>query len=179
MRLSSRQRQLTNNTSSRLTRLCSALVLLLMTMSSQVVWPEDEIDFTLPDVEGKVHSLSDFRGEWVVVNFWATWCSPCIKEIPELNELTHLVDPTSVIVIGIDFEEIDTAPLKKFLSALKVNYLVLRIGQQPLVPFEPLKGLPTTFLVSPQGKIVYTKVGPTTKDMLIEQLRIQLDADKS
>ncbi len=135
---------------------------------------QEVVDFTLPDPDGKVHSLSDFRGEWVIVNFWATWCSPCIVEIPELVEISQSTEPVGVVVIGIDFEEIDTNALKKFVQALKINYLILRVGESPLVPFEPLKGLPTTFIVSPDGHIVFSKVGPTTKAELTEQLTIQL-----
>ncbi len=134
----------------------------------------DPVDFTLPDPDGQLHSLSDFRGEWVIVNFWATWCSPCLKEIPDLVEISRRTDPVPVVVIGIDFEEIDTRALKKFLEAFAVNYLILRVGESPLIPFEPLKGLPTTFIVSPQGHIVFTKIGPTTREQLTEQLTIEL-----
>ena len=86
-----------------------------------------------------------------------------------------MTEPVPVTVIGIDFEEIETEPLKKFMEALEMNYLVLRVGQSPLIPFEPLKGLPTTFIVSPDGRIVYTKVGQVTQETLIEQLEIQLE----
>ena len=130
----------------------------------------DTVDFSLPDIEGQTHHLSDFRGQWVIVNFWATWCSPCITEIPHLVELNDLKEPVSPVVIGIDFEEIETQALRKFMQALEMDYLVLRIGESPIVPFEPLKGLPTTFIVSPQGKIVYRKTGPVTKKLLLTEL---------
>lgn len=155
-----------------ITRCASALVFVLFIAATAL--SSEPVDFTLPDVDGQLHSLSDFRGEWVIVNFWATWCSPCLKEIPELNEMSHMTEPVSVVVIGIDFEEIEAQPLKKFMQTLEMNYLVLRVGQSPLIPFEPLKGLPTTFIVSPDGRIVYTKVGQVTKAALIEQLEIQL-----
>ena len=152
-----------------------ATLFLILLFGSQAALSSESVDFTLPDVDGQFHSLSDFRGEWVIVNFWATWCSPCLKEIPEFNEMSHMTEPVPVVVIGIDFEEIETEPLKKFMEALEMNYLVLRVGQSPLIPFEPLKGLPTTFIVSPDGRIVYTKIGQVTKDTLIEQLEIQLE----
>lgn len=139
--------------------------------SSTAAASEEFVDFTLPDIHGKSHNLSDYRGQWVIVNFWATWCAPCIKEIPELIEVSRLTDPVTPVVIGIDFEEIETEILLEFVNALKMDYLVLRIGEQPLVPFEPLKGMPTTFIVSPEGKIVYRKIAAVTKEILVEELR--------
>ena len=136
---------------------------------------DETVDFTLPDVNGKMHSLSDFRGQWVVVNFWATWCAPCIEEIPELSELSKITDPVTPVVIGIDFEEIETEDLLQFMEALKMDYLVLRIGEAPLVPFEPLKGMPTTFIVSPEGKIVFRQIAKVTKDILISELRKNIE----
>ena len=64
------------------------------------------VDFTLPDIDGNLHSLSDYRGEWVIVNFWATWCAPCIKEIPDLIELSKLSNPVQPVVIGIDLRKL-------------------------------------------------------------------------
>ncbi len=135
-----------------------------------VVQGSEPAEFTLPDIDGKMHSLSDYRGQWVIVNFWATWCAPCIKEIPELSEVSKMTEPVQPVVIGIDFEEVDTAYLRQFMDQLEMDYLVLRIGDAPLIPFEPLKGMPTTFIVSPQGHIVFTKVGAVTKQQLEEQL---------
>ncbi len=147
--------------------------------SSDMAQSAEAADFTLPDPDGRMHSLSDFRGEWVVVNFWATWCSPCLAEIPDLIEVSQIIDPAPVTVIGIDFEEIETDRLKRFIETLNISYLILRIGESPLIPFEPLKGLPTTFIVSPEGEIVYTHVGATTKSQLIEELRVQIEAYSS
>lgn len=165
-------RKFLKDTRSAFTGIFLCVAVMLYSCSS---WANQAVDFTLPDPDGKIHSLSDFRGEWVVVNFWATWCSPCLKEIPDLIEISKLNDPVPVVVIGIDFEEIETARLKKFIEGLKINYLILRVGESPLVPFEPLKGLPTTFIVSPDGEIVYTKVGATTKDLLISELKNQFE----
>ena len=55
--------------------------------------PAQTVDFTLPDLQGKPHKLSDYRGKWVLVNYWATWCAPCIAEMPGIHELYKQVHP--------------------------------------------------------------------------------------
>ena len=123
--------------------------------------PPQAVDFTLPDVDGRPLKLSHYRGRWVLVNFWATWCGPCLREIPEL---TWLFEKRSsrVIVIGVNFETINRRSLKNFIRKHKINYPVVRIGDEPLIPFEPLPGLPSTFFVSPQGEYVARHVGALT-----------------
>ena len=128
------------------------------------------VDFELSDIHGKMHRLSDYRGQWVIVNFWATWCAPCLEEIPMLREIAKMEEPVQPVVIGIDFEEIEKEPLQKFIEEFEIDYLVLLIGDTPLIPFEPLKGMPTTFVVSPEGKIVYRHVGLVTKETLVNVL---------
>ena len=128
------------------------------------------VDFELSDIHGKMHRLSDYRGQWVIVNFWATWCAPCLEEIPMLRELAKMEEPVQPVVIGIDFEEIEKESLQHFIEEFETDYLVLLIGDTPLIPFEPLKGMPTTFVVSPEGKIVYRHVGLVTKATLVNVL---------
>ena len=120
------------------------------------------VDFSLPDIDGKVHRLSDHRGKWVVVNFWATWCGPCMVEIPELMRFHERHKDDDAIVIGVNFEEIETDALAKFIDEMAINYLVVRAGDTPVLPFEPLKGLPSTFFVDPQGEYAASHVGPVT-----------------
>lgn len=128
------------------------------------------VDFELSDIHGKMHRLSDYRGQWVIVNFWATWCAPCLEEIPMLREIAKMEEPVQPVVIGIDFEEIEKESLQEFIEEFEIDYLVLLIGDTPLIPFEPLKGMPTTFVVSPEGKIVYRHVGLVTKETLLNIL---------
>ena len=125
----------------------------------------DLVDFKLTDFSGQEHVLSDYRDRWVIVNFWATWCGPCIKEIPELIRFQNEHHPRAQ-VLGINFEQTAQKVIQRYIDELQINYPVLRIGNEPLMPFEPLKGLPTTFLVTPQGKIVYRHLGPLSGEQL-------------
>lgn len=136
---------------------------------------EEPVNFTLFDIDDKKRSLIEFRGGWVVVNFWATWCGPCIEEMPDLQSF-HDHNKFNARVIGVNFEEIEIEPLRRFLSDYKINFPILRIGETPLVPFEPLIGVPSTFLISPEGILSQRFVGTVTEAQLnaaIQQLELQ------
>ena len=151
------------STPMRIATVLSASMLLLLAVATTATRAESHlVDFSLPDADGRIHRLSDHRGKWVVINFWATWCGPCMIEIPELMRFHDRHKDDDAIVIGVNFEEIDTPDLVKFIAEMDINYLVVRAGDKPILPFEPLKGLPSTFFVDPHGELVASHVGPVT-----------------
>ena len=126
----------------------------------------DALQYRLQDLEGATQSLNQYRNQWVIVNFWATWCGPCIREIPELMAFAKRY-PEQVQVLGIAFEKTPVDEIRAFVAEFGVSYPVFLIGDQPLVPMEPLKGLPSTFLVSPSGQVVHSHVGPVSENELV------------
>ncbi len=142
--------------------------LLVLMAALFVVQPSiaEKVDFTLPDLEGKPVSLSDYRGKWVIVNYWATWCPPCLEEIPDLVELYEDHRDKDVVVLGIDYEEVSLEYLKEFVDSHFISYPVLRMDPIPVTTLGPVLGLPTTYIISPEGERVARQEGPITRKAL-------------
>ena len=113
--------------------------------------------FDLADTTGKRHSLAEYKGRWVVVNFWATWCVPCIQEIPEIAEFARTYPRVAVIGVAMDAE--NPAKVKQFAQKTGHTYpLVLADDKVEKQMGEP-KALPTTRVYDPSGKVVYDRPG--------------------
>lgn len=137
------------------------LVLCLTLLFSTPLLAEP-VDFTLPGLDGKPVSVADYRGKWVIVNFWATWCPPCLEEIPELVSL-HEENRDKIVVLGVDYEEVNTQYLKEFVDSHMMTYPVMRMDPIPQTPLGPVMGLPTTYIISPEGERLARQEGPVTQ----------------
>ncbi len=147
-------------------RRLAALLLLLAVQGS--AWAEDLL---LQDTQGKTHSLAGQKGKFVVVNFWATWCPPCLEEIPELIRFHDTHQDKDAIVWGVDFEKADPARLAQFIDDQLISYPVMPMSPGRKGPFGPIRGLPTTVLVAPDGSVARTHLGPITHDTLERYMR--------
>lgn len=122
----------------------------------------EPVDFSLPGLDGKTYSLSDFRGKWVLVNYWATWCPPCLEELPELEVFHNNHKDLDAVVIGVDMERIKEERLRKFLDNQFISYPILMSKPVARSELGKIPGLPTSFLVNPAGEVVARQVGPVT-----------------
>jgi len=125
----------------------------------------EKVDFTLQDMDGKSVSLSDYRGKWVIVNYWATWCPPCLEEIPDLVDL-YEENRDTIVVLGIAFEEVNKEYLQEFVDSHMISYPIMHTEPVPVTELGPVLGLPTSYIISPDGERVARQEGPVTREAI-------------
>ena len=140
-----------------------AIMFSLLLASTSTAAP---VDFSMTGLNGKNYKLSDYRGKWVVVNYWATWCPPCAEEIPELNRYHKKHHNKDAMVLGVNFEHQDLDYVRDFMKEFDVSYPVLITRDSITTPFGQLVGLPTTYLVNPEGELVISHMGAVSVEML-------------
>jgi len=144
-------------------RIKRLMLVLLLALTGSAAYAADSYTYT--DLQGKPVKLSDYQGKWVVVNYWATWCPPCLEEIPELINFHDRHKGSDAVVVGINMEHKDRQQLASFVDDNLISYPVIPLVEQmPLLGNVP--GLPTTYLLDPSGKIAAVQVGEVTGDML-------------
>ena len=130
-------------------------------------------DFTLVDMSGNTHTLSSYRGKVVMVNFWATYCGPCIKEIPSMASLKQKLGEESFEILAIDMAE-EKADVAAFMQRhnINVNFPILLDVEGNVIEQWMVSAVPSTFIVGPKGKIHYALYGAIEwdSDEIVETL---------
>ncbi len=124
------------------------------------------VDYELPDLDDQQQSLDQYQGKWVIVNYWATWCELCKMELPHLASLHESNRDGDIVVVGVNFESINTNSLKAFVADNAIPYPVLRSEPIRTTPLGLVPALPTTYIIDPDGNIVAGEVGLVTRQSL-------------
>ena len=124
--------------------------------------------FDLVDTQGRRHRLADYQGRWVVLNFWATWCVPCIQEIPEIAQYHRAHG--DVVVIGVAIDVDDAQKVKRFAAKVGHDYPLVLSDDRIEKELGPMRALPTTRIYDPAGRLVYDKPGRVDRKLLEEKI---------
>lgn len=121
-------------------------------------------------LDGGVFDLEAQRGKWVVVNYWATWCNPCLKEMPDLDAFAG--SRSDVALIGLAYEDIEPEEMRAFLDKHPVSYPISIVDVfEPPADFPAPRGLPMTWLIGPDGAVVKRFLGPITSHDLDQAIK--------
>jgi len=128
-------------------------------------------DFTLASLDGKNVSLSDFRGQAVLLNFWATWCGPCKVEMPWFVELQKEYGPQGLQIVGVAMDDASQEDIEKFAKEMGVNYTIL-LGKESVGQlYGGVDVLPTTFFIDRDGKVVAREFGLQSRSLFVDNIK--------
>ncbi len=133
--------------------------------------------FSLPDLKGERIDLVSFKGQVIILEFWATWCGPCKEEIPVLNQLYRKYKDKGLVVIGVSLDSKQPKEVKKFLDQLQVDYINVMEDEELLKKYSqiaklgPIRGIPATFVIDRKGRVYQRFLGLTGKGILEETLQ--------
>lgn len=145
------------------------IILLVFRVSA---FSNDMPHFELKDLSGKIVKSSDYKGKVILINFWATWCPPCKREIPDFIELYKKYQKEDFVILGIALDDLKS--VTDFKNSYKINYPVL-IGDQDVVrKYGNIRGIPTSFLVGRDGKIKKRYDGFRTRDIFENDIKREL-----
>ena len=123
-------------------------------------------NFVLKDMMGKTHVLSQYKGKWVIVNYWATWCPPCLEEVPDLVALYDSRKNKDVMVLGVVFDFESASEVSEYVDDMLMSYPIVLGDDDTIKQIGNAEVLPTTYIYNPQGMLVKTKRGKVTKQYL-------------
>lgn len=128
-------------------------------------------DFKISDLEGRTHTLNDYRGKILLINFWATWCPPCRAEIPDFIEVYAAEKNNGLAILGLSVDDLSANELLTFVKRFKINYPIALATPEIIRQFQPGQYIPTTIFVDKNGQIRHKHVGLLDKKTLLEYFR--------
>ena len=127
-------------------------------------------EFVFKDMQGKVQRLSDYNGKWVLVNFWATWCPPCLEEIPDLVDMYNARKSSDFVIVGVAMSSSKDSVLS-FAKQMEISYPIVMGDDKIAAQIGRIDALPTSYLYDPSGKLVSYQAGMVTREAIETYIR--------
>jgi thiol-disulfide isomerase/thioredoxin len=128
-------------------------------------------DVVLQDTHGKNTTFSALKGKWVLINYWAGWCTTCVEEIPEFNQFYQQHKKDSVVLFGVNFDSLPPFEQKNLITRLNIHYPNLLADPANDLRLGDITGVPVTFIFNPNGELVKTLFGGQTAKTLEEAIK--------
>jgi thiol-disulfide isomerase/thioredoxin len=145
-------------------RLLTSLLLLLISLTMHTSFAQQQ--FSLVDMNGVAHQLASYKGKWVIVNYWATWCPPCLEEIPDLVNLYDSRNATDLMVIGVVFDYESLQEVETYVDDMLMSYPIVLGNESVVKQIGAAEVLPTSYIYNPKGKLVKIKRGIVSRQYL-------------
>ncbi len=144
------------------------LLFILLMAVSQLVFAGSNAhgNFILKDMSGIKHQLSNYKGKWVLVNYWATWCAPCLEEVPDLVNLYDHRRKKDLMILGVVFDYQSTKDVTDYVDDMLMSYPIVLGDDDVVEQIGSAEVLPTTYIYNPKGELVKIKRGLITKQYL-------------
>lgn len=131
----------------------------------------EPVDFSSKDLQGNLHTVEQYRGKWVIVNYWGIFCGPCLREMPELSIFHNKHKAHDAVVLGINQEDLPARVMTRFADKMNISFPLLSVPFDQTTPFGKVTVLPTTFIINPQGELVAKQQGAITMQVLEDYIK--------
>lgn len=153
-----------------MTRFINALIILL----ASFCFGPANAGTVLQDMSGQKISFSDLQGKWVLINYWASWCQPCIDEISELNHFYEKNKKNNVALFAVNYEALPVDMQQQLIKQFDIKYPSLQQDPARALRLGNIRGVPVTFIFNPQGQLSDTLYGGQTAESLKEALALNM-----
>lgn len=119
-------------------------------------------------LDGEKHRWRDYQGQWVVVNYFAEWCAPCLRELPELNHFSAMTQGTDITLLGVSYDRLSEAELASLVDKYAIQFPLIVSEPAPQMPNQRPNSLPATYIIGPDGEVMRQLMGEQEADLLLK-----------